>query len=654
MQQSDGTLLARFSADRDEAAFNELTHRYLALIFHAALRRTGNRQIAQEVSQNILCALARKTRTLASHPERLPAWLHRATIFESSKAMRSESSSLRRKGLQHPDAIPATGHPESAWSDVLPHLDLALDRLPASDRALLLQHYYEGKNFNTLAALHASPAATVQKRCRRALDKLARILRGKNLAITTTVLAAGLGAEFAKAAPAALLKTAAAHALSSSYSTTQLTLYMAAKSKTVIPLALLLSLAPLVFQQISISRVARHNDDLRAGLVPKQIRAPRQIATTTRSVPSGRLTIVILSRALDDARSGTSLKYLDFEEMIAALTPDQLVALIPEAIQLPEPRTKKSDLLEFLIRALAKSDPGQAVKATLAADPRGEIAMFSGLPTAFSAWTLKDPDAAFDWFQQLYDNRDFNPQSGGEFPWNHQITTLLNEVAKSLVAVGSSHVRDVIFMAPESIRSNTVFNSIGVASGNREMLDRGTSPGISDQNFADFLPLIREFIPEKEHQQAFDRLVSDVSPFSKHFDRIIGEFADRSELLPAERSLLAGSYAREKIGTYYNTTPQPDLAAVESATRQWLERHVPDEAGTVFEKARTDRYEQEMRQVRSRLESIAKDPDPTDSKLIQELGSKVYGEMLPQALEQAARIKDPAKRAEVIRHLLNP
>jgi len=47
-------------------------------------------------------------------------------------------------------------------------------------------------------------------------------------------------------------------------------------------------------------------------------------------------------------------------------------------------------------------------------------------------------------------------------------------------------------------------------------------------------------------------------------------------------------------------------------------------------------------------------PDLTDSNLIQELGSKVYGEMLPQALEQAARIKDPAKRAEVIHHLQNP
>ena len=657
MLETDSALLDRFNAHRDEAAFHELSRRHLSLIFHAALRRTGNRQIAEEVSQNVLCALAQKSPALAKHPERLPAWLHRATIFESSKAMRSESSHQRRKVLQHPDAIPATGPTDSPWSKILPHLDLALDRLSTADRTLLLQHYYEGKNFPALAAVHSSAPATVQKRCRRALDKLARILRGKNLVITTSVLAADFTAELAKAAPPALLKTAAAHALSATYSTTQLTLFMACKSKALIPLALLLALTPLILQQVAISRAVSHNESLRADLASngaptRQNRSP--LPTANNRSPSGQITISTLSRALDKARSGSSLEYLDFEEMIAALTPEQLVALIPEAIQLPESRRKKSDLLEFLVKALAKSDPERAVKTTLTADPRGEIGMSTGLVDAFSAWTLKNPDAAFVLFQKLFNNRDFNPLTEGGFAWSSHITTLLNETAKSLVAVGSPHVRDLIFMAPESVRSSTFFNSVGMAAGNMGKHRGGDSSGISGQNFANYLPLIREFIPDKEHNQAFDRLVSDVSPRSKDFDQIIGEFADRSELLPTERSLLAGSYARDKIGTYYNTTPHPDLAAVENATRQWLEIHIPNEAEAIFAKARSDRYQQEMAQAKRRLESIAENPDLTDSNLIQELGSKVYGEMLPQALEQAARIKDPAKRAEVIHHLQNP
>jgi hypothetical protein len=500
----------------------------------------------------------------------------------------------------------------------------------------------------------------VKKQSQRALEKLSRILRSKGVTLSATLIATGLTSELAKAAPPAFLHSATTAVLtgSATYSTTGLTLMFATKSKALIPIIVLICAVPLAIQQVAISRavsrIERLNSDMAAnGSTAKHSPPSRGSTDLVTSTPSGRISIAALSRALDDARS-SSLNYLNFQKTIESLTPDELVELIPEAIHLPEARRKKAELLEFLMRALAKTDPGQAVRITLSADPRGEVAMLARLPDAFSAWTLKDPDAAFAFFQQLYANREFNPLTEGGFPWSHNITTLVNEFVKSLVAVGSPHVRDVIFMTPESNRSNTFFNSIGKASGSSYLHDNGAPSDLSPQNFANFLPLIREFVPEQEHKQAFDRLVSEVSPFSKDFDRILGEFADRSELLPAERSLLAASYAHSKIGTYYNTTPHPDRVAVEAAARQWLELHVPDEAGAIFEKAKADTYVQEMGQIKRRIESIARNPDLTDSELVQELGSKVYGEMLPQALEQAARIKDPAKRAEVIHRLQNP
>ena len=117
MQETDGHLLTRFASHRDEAAFRELTARYLGLIYHVALRRTGDRQMAGEISQHVLCAVVHKAASLARHPERLPAWLHRATLFESSKAMRSEASHQRRKQLVHPDAIASTADADpAAWN----------------------------------------------------------------------------------------------------------------------------------------------------------------------------------------------------------------------------------------------------------------------------------------------------------------------------------------------------------------------------------------------------------------------------------------------------------------------------------------------------------------------------------------------------------
>jgi hypothetical protein len=83
--------------------------------------------------------------------------------------------------------------------------------------------------------------------------------------LSVTALASGLAVQSAKAAPPALLKSAAAKALggAATYSTTSLTLFMAMKSQATLPIALLLLLSPLGLQQLAISRAAAHNDRLR-------------------------------------------------------------------------------------------------------------------------------------------------------------------------------------------------------------------------------------------------------------------------------------------------------------------------------------------------------------------------------------------------------
>jgi DNA-directed RNA polymerase specialized sigma24 family protein len=130
MTERDEELLESFAGSRDEAAFGILAGRYGGLVLHTALRRTGDRQMAEEVCQNVLCAMAKKAPQLAKDPARLVPWLHRATLYESHKAMRSESSYRRRKALQEAAAIPEEASGESPWAEAVPHLDVALDRPP--------------------------------------------------------------------------------------------------------------------------------------------------------------------------------------------------------------------------------------------------------------------------------------------------------------------------------------------------------------------------------------------------------------------------------------------------------------------------------------------------------------------------------------------
>ena len=266
MGESDQKLLQQFLRHRDEQAFREFVGRYAGLVQQVALRRTEKYQLAEEVSQNVFCAVVKKAESLCKHPERIPGWLHRAALFESSKVMRKESSFQKRKQMQHPDDIQETGESDqAAWALAMPYLDSALDRLSDMERQLILQHYFEGKTFPQIAAQQSQPAGTVQKKCRRAVEKLARLLKKRGVAVSATAIAAGLSPQLAEASSPSFAKAISNHALleGTHHSSAALTSHLLMKSKTLTTICLLVILTPLAFQQVMIASDWNQNRNLR-------------------------------------------------------------------------------------------------------------------------------------------------------------------------------------------------------------------------------------------------------------------------------------------------------------------------------------------------------------------------------------------------------
>jgi RNA polymerase sigma factor (sigma-70 family) len=658
MQEPDGNLLTRFATHRDEAAFKTLTDRYLGLIYHVALRRTGNSHLAEEISQNVLCAVVRKAAGLARHPDRLPAWLHRATLFESSKAMRSEASHQRRKQLGHPDDIPATDSGDSAWDAALPVLDLALDRLPDSDRGVVLRHYFEGKSFHQIGGEVSRPAATVQKQCRRALDKLARILRGKGVTLSAAALASGLFTQSAKAAPPALLKSAAAKALAgaASHSTTSLTLFMAMKSKAALPLALLLLVSPLALQQAAISRTAAHNDCLREALGSSEAATRRTSSTAgtrTVSTGNGRITIGVLQRAHQEA-SRSALKRIEFEEMLAALDAGELEALIPQAAALPVIREEKLNLFSYLIGTLAALDPGKAVRAACAVDLGRQSIENSGVHRAFHLWASADPEEAVAW---LADWSARNPDESG-----HDLLPLQGAAAAALILADSPRVREIL-TGQDHVNPGYVLRDAISQLRSTPAVENADAAVAS---FSKFLPWIREFIPENrssesgflDRAQMIDRLLFDVGLGSlPSASPVPGKILDEVDLLPAERRIIAGSHAQRMLASLCDGDRRPDRAEVETAARDWLATHFPEAADEVFAESMSVVMERARREIGEATRDLASRETVRDSDLIERLGRYDFSgfpEFLPQAIDLARRIKDPAKRAETIEQLQSP
>ena len=61
----DFDLLQAYAFQRKEDAFNNLTGRYINLVYSAAARQTGNPQAAEDVTQAVFLTLARKASAIS-------------------------------------------------------------------------------------------------------------------------------------------------------------------------------------------------------------------------------------------------------------------------------------------------------------------------------------------------------------------------------------------------------------------------------------------------------------------------------------------------------------------------------------------------------------------------------------------------------------
>lgn len=208
---NDISLLREYAKAQSEPAFAELVHRYVNLVYSAAVRQLGNPHAAEEVTQAVFIVLAHKAGQLSENTV-LSGWLLKATHFAANSQLRQEIRRTRREQEAYMQSM-LNQDDAAAWDQLAPVLDQAMASLCDADRNALVLRFFENKTAQEISAALNINEEAAQKRVSRALEKLRKILKKRQLALATTAISGALSANAIQAAPLGLEATVATSTL---------------------------------------------------------------------------------------------------------------------------------------------------------------------------------------------------------------------------------------------------------------------------------------------------------------------------------------------------------------------------------------------------------------------------------------------------------
>jgi RNA polymerase sigma factor (sigma-70 family) len=189
----------RYARDGNAEAFAALVREYSGMVYATCLRVTKNGHDAEDAAQKGFLELARKAQSITSS---VSGWLHAAATNHARSVIRANAA--RRVREQAVLAEPPSGD-ASAWEEVAPCVDEALESLPDELRVPLVLHYLQGKNQTQVAAELGVDQSTVSRRLDKGLEELRDRLKKAGEIAPVALLAALLTEHASIAAPAALL-----------------------------------------------------------------------------------------------------------------------------------------------------------------------------------------------------------------------------------------------------------------------------------------------------------------------------------------------------------------------------------------------------------------------------------------------------------------
>jgi RNA polymerase sigma-70 factor, ECF subfamily len=178
----DDETLMRLVVEQDVRALETLYSRYSRPIFSLALKILGDRELVEEVVQEVFLRLWTRAQGFDPQRGKLLSWLLTITHHRAIDELRRRRGQPETDGFQEqlaaadvPDADPSSSLDNVVEREVVQQ---ALSQLPESQRKPIQMAYYGGMTQVEIALALKEPLGTIKTRMRLGMQKLRLILAG--------------------------------------------------------------------------------------------------------------------------------------------------------------------------------------------------------------------------------------------------------------------------------------------------------------------------------------------------------------------------------------------------------------------------------------------------------------------------------------------
>ena len=181
MQSSDEMALIKRAERGDAAAFEELMHQHEGRMYAVALRMCGNREDAQDCSQEAMLRIYRALSNFKGQSS-FATWVYRITmntcLDELRRGKRRKASSLDERIEAGWSPVEDMDTPEhhAMRSEQRRALDRAIQELPEDMRSAVVLRDIQGCSYDEIADILNTNVGTIKSRISRARARLREIL----------------------------------------------------------------------------------------------------------------------------------------------------------------------------------------------------------------------------------------------------------------------------------------------------------------------------------------------------------------------------------------------------------------------------------------------------------------------------------------------